>query len=295
MTIHRAPLIPAGVLALALAPAVPAAAQILPPVPPPAERTPPYEPPAPPAPPPVAPAPQQPPEPEPPLPSLVQRDEKGRVLMLDRNLEEAAILAFDLDQATRENVLKEIDAHHAELDARVLDNLPLVISTVKARDHIDTIEDLNRFFALATSLRPLRQASLLDRLVRSNAITVRQRTRAEQVMKEYTEAATRSTSDQAEGNVTQIIAVSARRSFLDASGDAARSFDRLVAAAAPAMDSLLEKVNLSAEQRAAVGARLEDAKRTGNPAARAAALRAICLDVLTPEQAAELLRSANSK
>lgn len=272
-------------LALCLILPAAAAAQIIPPIPPAAEKTPPYEPPAPPTPPPApAATPAPSPEPETPLPSIIQRDANGNLVPLTAGAEETAIRAFTFDDQAKALIESQIKEHHAEMDKRVLENLPLAISIAKARETIGAINDLGQLQTLARSLAPLRPTSLLDRLTKSNAISARQRARADQVVKAYADAATAQTAkDAGENNVQQLINLSGQRAFMEVSGEAARSLDRIIAAAAPTADQRLKAAGLSADQQTAASSLLKSAEPP-------AGFRRVVLEVLTAEQAEKVLR-----
>lgn len=294
---------PSRLIAAALLLALPiaAAAQIVPPAPPPSEKTPPYEAPAPALPPPTpAPVHAAPPEPEAPLPSLVKADDKGKFVPLEIGVEEAAILAFAFDEQTRANIDKAIAEHHTEMDRRVIENIGLVLSVRKSGETIAGVDDLHQVATLATSLRPIRPASLLDRLMTANAITARHRARADLVIKAYNDAATAAVTKEAGEDFKLLISLSYRRSFHELSGEAVRSLDRLIGAAAPRMEDLVAGLELSETQLAAATKRLDALKidpATGpaKDSHRLQMFRSLCFDVLTPEQVGAMLRNANPR
>ncbi len=271
-----------------------AAAQIVPPAPPPAEKTPPYQRRRPHRLPVVQPPPRPDPEPEAPLPSIVKRDADGNLIPIDGSVELAAVMVLVVDDATRANVQKQLAAHEAEMDQRVRDNISLALQIHKARAELagnGAAADLAHLQELAKNLKPLRPNSLPDRLLSTNTITARQRQQAELIQREYSTASTESLTKQSGGDVQKTISLSLRRAFVDLSGDADRSLQRQVAAAAPKLETLLKGLDLTTDQQAKIGPKLRSLAKSD-----AKTQIEIAWDIgandLTPDQLAAVLKAA---
>ena len=96
-----------------------------------------------------------------------------------------------------------------------------------------------------------------------------------------------------------LLALPARRTYLSLSAESVRSLDRLIAAAAPKMETLLQGLELSAVQSPLIKVKLDLfhtlTAQAGDAGGRRRLeeFRSICFDVLTPEQVGAMLRAAN--
>ncbi|HYE02511.1 MAG TPA: hypothetical protein VD963_04675 [Phycisphaerales bacterium] len=281
-------------LGLMLVPTAAVSAQMIGPIPPATPPTPAYQPPAPPT--PMAPPPRPAPEPEGPLPSIVSRDQAGALIPISTSPEEAAVLALDLPEEARPKVRSGIEAHHREMERRVIENLALALETRRQLATLAEISDFNRFEQITRSLAPIRAAGLLDRLVREQAISPRQRRRVEAVVDEYRQAVNDDiTREVGEGNVQELLPVAGRRMVQELAAEGMRALDRVLGRAAERGPALLDGLDLSDEQRTRARGLLGGAARGAERASERPSREVIELfmDVLTPEQGQRALRAAN--
>ncbi|MBC7834218.1 MAG: hypothetical protein H7Y88_03845 [Phycisphaerales bacterium] len=247
----------------------------------------PLAPPPAPAPPPARPA----PEPEGPLPSIVELDKEGRLAPLRMNVQEAAILALKLDEETQGKVDEVIRAHHADMDRRVIEHLPLVLALRGQLDSLEQVTDFKQFETVTRSMGPIKASSLLERLVREQAITARQKRRADAVVSEYEKALNEDLSRElGEGNTAALLPATGRRILKNIAADAMRSLDGMIERASPRSRELLEGAGLTSGQKA--GAQPLMSARTDDARVRAEEFAQVFYTVLTPVQAQGVLRAA---
>lgn len=287
---HRAPnaslVMTTAALALLAATAA-AGAQILPPVP---EKTPPsapYEPP----PAPATPAPVERPKPEPPkpLPSILKRDESGKVQPLKTTRERAALLAFEYSDEERAKVDAALAAYQQEVDQAVIDNAGKLLEIREKAANIEQLSGLDQMAALAESLRALPALDLLKTAQAQGAITAVQRRRVDNVIKEYDEAIQKELAAMydRDQDITALVSIKGRQSFLDRTQDMRESLERQVDALAPRLSELTANLDLSADQRQQVQTILKT-----RIAPKAQAWK-IFEDVLTDEQRTAILKAAH--
>lgn len=236
------------VLALALVPATRTPAQLIGKVPPAPAPSPEFSPPAPPPPPPP---PATPPEPEKPLPSLVARDAAGKLVRYPQGTERAAIEAFGFDAEVKAKIAASEASRAADLERMVVEKLDKVIEARKVRDTLDQIKDFNEFARIKDVAAPLSSERLTDRLMRDGAITPMQRSRIDQVVKEYEEALKQEWQGQTGSDILKIASLIAREKFTEVTRDALDAFDRKLLAAAPRLAAAEPELALREDQRPA--------------------------------------------
>lgn len=280
-----------------------AMAQLVPPAPPKTPPTPEYTPPPPPPKPPTPVAPQvrtpeaAPAAPEEALPTLVERDENGKVVALKMPVEEAAVRALKLDEETMKRVEASLKARRDDLDRLVVENIGMLVEFRKFADTVREESSLEAIQVEAKKAQPFNTfIKVLDRLARDSAIDPQTRSRAARIAREYQSASDAELMKGFEhSNTQQVILLGFKRFLGQAMSEAFASMDRQLAQAAPKMESLLEGLNLSGEMKVGAATRTRGLPKAGTEAgdgARLEALRSIFNDVLGDEQRAALLRGA---
>jgi hypothetical protein len=273
--------------------ALPARAQLVGKVPPAPAPTPEYVPPAPPPPPP----PPKPVEPEKPLPSLVKKDDAGRLIRYPEGAERAAIAAFDFDAETRQKIAASEAARAADLERTVVEKFDKALEARATRESLEQIKDFNEFARIKDVAAPLASERLVDRLMRDGAITPPQRTRIDQVIKEYEEALKQEWQGQTGTDILKIASLVAREKFTEVTRDSLDALDRVLLRSAAQLESVRGELNLDAAQAGKVDAAVAAIKAaSGSDAAatkaRLDAIAALVTSDLTPDQQKLLLSKA---
>lgn len=246
-----------GVIAATVAAAgLPAHAQLMGKVPPPPAPSPEYTPPAPPPPPP----PPKPVEPEKPLPSLVKKDDAGKLVRYPQGVERAAIAAFEFDAETRKKIDTSDAARAADLERMVVDKLEQALEARKTRESLDQIKDFNEFARIKDVAAPLATERLVDRLMRDAAITPPQRTRVDQVIKEYEESLKQEWQGQTGADILKIASLVAREKFTEVTRDSLDALDRVLVRAVDRFDTIRGDLGLDAAQSGKIDAAFASAK-----------------------------------
>lgn len=280
----------AAILALA---ALPSHAQLIGKVPPAPAATPEYVPPAPPPPPP----PPKPVEPEKPLPSLVKKDDAGKLVRFSHGTERAAVAAFDFDAETRQKIAASEAARAADLERTVVEKFDKALDARKTRESLDQIKDFNEFARIKDVAAPLASERLVDRLIRDGAITPPQRTRIDQVVKEYEEALKQEWQGQTGADILKIASLVAREKFTEVTRDSLDALDRVLLRAADRLEAARGELSLDAAQSGKFDAAVAAIKTApaSEPAAaksRLDTIAALVTNDLTPDQQKTLLGKA---
>lgn len=266
-----------------------AGGQIIGKVPPAAEPTPEYTPPAPPPPPAPAPAPAQPPEPEQPPPTLAVMEPNGELRRYPKGAERAAVTLYPFEPAVREKIDASIAARQKELERDAAAKIDQIVEAMRTRDSLETINDIAAFSRVKDVAAPLQSGKLIDRLLRDGAITPMQRSRLDQMVKQYETALKSQWEGQTGEDIGKILGVIARESFTNVTRDMLAAADRLLARAALKAADIKPALNLTSDQATRFDAAVRTAQAQPGQddaaiAARAAAIRPVFLEVLTAEQ-----------
>jgi hypothetical protein len=239
----------------------------------------------------------QPAEPEKPLPSLVQKDEAGKIKPLTLPTDEAAVRLLDLDDQTRAKVEKSISARREEIDRMVVEKIDLLMEVRTAIANLPASPNVELMRTTAAKARTFSNNKLLDRLVKDGALSPAEKARAAAIAKAYGEARKQQIATDAGTDMMKGIGPLFLMTVEDSIADANMSLDHMLAEAAPRQEQFLTKVDLPPDQRTEVNKRLADLKK--KPAAGKTAvqqqvdvLRTIFLDILKPEQQRAFLTSA---
>ena len=267
--------------------------QILTRIPPAAPKTPEYVPPPPPPPPAEPPArpEMKPGEPDKSLPSLIQKDEHGKIKPIEGSLDEAAIAAMNLDAETRKKIAASLAGRAGEIEKSVIERLDKALEARRVRATLADLKNLNQLMAVRDAAQPLITERALDRLLHDGAINATQRQQAEQMITAYQTALREERSSQTGTDMMKIGAYVARDGFDELAGDSLAALDRMLARAAPRIEQLLGELDLDASQRAKA-----DAAKAGLPPItdagprRLEVARSIFFDILQLDQQRALLR-----
>jgi len=278
-----------------------AQAQLVPPAPPKSPAMPEYTPPPP---PPAVPTPARSPdsapnvrpaEPEKPLASLIEKDEKGRIKPLKYPLDEAAVRALELSPEAKDKVEKSLLARRVEVDRIVVENLPALLDIRKAM--MDATETTSMDVMTETSKKstPFRANKLLDRLVKDGAITPNQKTQATNIAREYKTAMRDEATKDAGGhsNMQAMVLVGFKLTMQDFCAESFQELDRMLAESAPKAEELLKGLGLPAGHAALKS--LPKLKGTGAAAGKTAAdsVKSIFYETLDADQQKAYLLAAN--
>lgn len=228
----------------------PAHGQIIGKVPPAAPKTPEYVPPAPPPPPPAP----KPVEPEKPLPQLAIKEPDGKIRRYPEGAERAAIKAFEFDAQTRQKIADVEARRRADMERLVLEKLDAALEARKAMATIDQINNFNDFDRIKQVAAPLQVDKLTDRLMRDGAITPLQKSKIEQMVKEYETALGNEIRSETGADLPKIVGAVAKSSFTNSTRDSLEALDRLAACASGKFAQLSKECNLTGEQQSALGA-----------------------------------------
>ena len=155
------------------------------------------------------------PEVEPPAPTIVRKDDNGRLKPITGTAEGAAIAAYAFDAARRAKIASTGAARTLDLDRFVVQNLDKVLAARKMREKVENASDFNDLFAARDVVVALRFERLIDRLERERAITMAQRVRLDETLLNY-EKARRAEIEQQTGNdPTRAAILNLRQTFAD--------------------------------------------------------------------------------
>src|SRR5688572_13626480 len=223
-----------------------ASGQILPPAPAKTPPTPEYTPPPPPPPPPPAnprpgtttPAAQTPAEP---LPSLIEKDEAGKVKPLGMPTEEAAVRALKPNEETMKKVETSLAGRRNDLDRLVAEQVEGLVELKKFAAEVNEKTSMDVIQGHAKKVHSFRTfPGVLDRLQKEGAIDPALKSRAGKVAEEYRKAAAEEFQKGFEhGNTQQMVLLGFRQFLVTNTTEAYASLDRQLANAAGQMETLL--------------------------------------------------------
>ncbi len=166
------------------------------------------------------------PENEPPAPSIVARDEQGRLRAIAGTPEEAAVAAYALDAARRERVVVSAAARKVDLDRFVITNLDKVLAAQKMRERVRSESEFGKLFEARDLTVALRFERLIDRLERDGAVTGAQRVRLDETLLAYDRARKAEIDTEAGSDPTRTGVLNLRQTFADAMREPFESLER---------------------------------------------------------------------
>lgn len=189
-----------------------------------------------------------------PIPSLVVRDDAGKIKTLPIPTDLAALRAMKTAPEQAERITKAIADRQAQIDRLVAANPDRAIVLRDAIAKLDDTSELSELFTLRDRVAPLMpQASFLDALTRAGALSVPQRTRIEQAVKEYDTARRGQWQEQfGKDEVVVISSMIARDKIRQFSYEPLNALDRLLDQAAAQSAKIAEDRDISAEARASL-------------------------------------------
>lgn len=277
--------------------------QLVPPAPPKMPATPEYTPPA------VAPTPAvrpldpsspnaKVPDQEKPLPTLIERDEKGKIKPLAMYADEAAVRALELTDDAKKQIATSLANRRDDMDVMVIEKLEDLLIVRKAVAEANEQTGMNVILETGTRTAGFKNNTIIDRLHKDGAITMVQKTQATKISREYKTAVKEEASKEVGGNSNfqALMLVSLRLSIDDVCGEAFKELDRMIEAAAPKAEQLVKGMNLPASH--AANRKVADLKRPA-PAGKTAAehrlgvVRSMFKDDFDIGQKQAFLRAAN--
>ncbi len=231
--------------------------QLIGPIPPATPPTPAY----------VAPAPLDVPEMEPavvepPAPSIVVRDEYGRLKPIVGTPEEAAVAAYSFDAKRREKIAASATARKLDLDRFVVTNLDKALAAEKMRERVRTESEFGKLFEARELTVAMRYERLIDRLERDRAITAAQRVRLDETLLAYDRARQEEIDKEAGEDPTRKGVLNLRQTFADAMREPMESLERQMRDVAEHLRELVSvnvPLNLRPDQEEALVARRKSA------------------------------------
>jgi hypothetical protein len=166
------------------------------------------------------------------LPSLAVKGEDGKVIKYPQGAERAAVAAYEFDAEARKKITASEGARDAQLERTVVDKLDQAVAAWKTREGLDQIRDFAEFARIKDVAQPLQTERLVDRLMRDGAITPLQRSRLDQMVKEYESALKAEWEAQTGTDVLKIVGLVGREKFEEGTRDALAALDRLLGRAA---------------------------------------------------------------
>lgn len=232
-----------GVLAAA-ALVVECRAQLIGPVPPATPPTPAYI-----APPAIDPQVVEPAVVEPPAPSIVARDERGRLKPIAGTPEEAAVAAYSFDSARRGKIAVSAAARKLDLDRFVIANLDKALAAEKMRERVRTESAFGKLFEARDLTVAMRFERLIDRLERDQAITAAQRVRLDETLLTYERARQEDIDAEAGSDPTRKGVLNLRQTFADAMKEPLESLARQMRDVGAHLEELADAARLTQDQR----------------------------------------------
>jgi hypothetical protein len=218
--------------------------QLIGPIPPATPPTPPYVP-ADKTEPPVV----TPPEVEPPAPSIVARDEQGRLKPLAGTAEETAVAAYSsFDAPRREKIAASAAARKLDLDRFVITNLDKVLAAKQMQEKVQTESEFGKLFAARDLTVSLRFERLIDRLERDQAITAAQRVRLDETLLAYDRARKQEIEKETGGDPTRTGVLNLRQTFADATREPLESLERQMHDIVEHFSNVKDQLKLRPEQ-----------------------------------------------
>jgi hypothetical protein len=188
------------------------------------------------------------------LPSLIELDAAGKIKALPIPTDLAALRSMKLTPEQSARVAEAIANRESQVDRLVAANPDRALALRSALATLDEMNDLSKLFGLRETSGPLMpQTAFLESLVRSGALTVPQRTRIDQAVKEYDSARRKQwQQDLGENEVVAISTLIARDKIRQFSYEPMASLDRLLTSAAASADKIRDDRTISESARAAM-------------------------------------------
>lgn len=163
---------------------------------------------------------------EPPAPSIVARDERGRLKPIVGTPEEAAVAAYAFDAARREKIAASAAARKVDLDRFVITNLDKALAAEKMQERVRTESEFGKLFEARDLTVAMRFERLIDRLERDRAITAAQRVRLDETLLTYERARQEEIDAEAGSDPTRKGVLNLRQTFADAMKEPMESLER---------------------------------------------------------------------
>jgi hypothetical protein len=247
---------------------------------------------------PLGPAPEvRPPDGEPRAPSIVERGADGRLKSLSTSPVEAALARYPFDADHRSRIEASRAARRRDVDHLVVEKLDSVLEVQRLAPQVEAASDFQTLFKARDAVAALRMEQPLDRLLRDGAITLEQKVRIEEALREYDVARKRQIEADAKGDPTRAAVLNLRQTFDDVAREPLASLDRQLATLSDHIESVLDKLALRDDQRKATDA-LRFALRSGVSTSihakemRRELVKHYWLDVLDMEQKRRALLAA---
>jgi hypothetical protein len=211
------------------------------------------------------------PETEPIAPSIIARDERGRLGPLKGTAEEAVVAAYPFDAARRAKIAASAAARTLDLDRFVIANLDKVLAARRMKGTVEREGELDKLLGIREVTAAVRFERLIDRLERDRAVTLAQRVRLDEALLAYDKARGAQIEDEAGGDPTRSAVLNLRQTFADATREPLASLDRQIddlSENRPALAAALAQSELSPAQKAqwdAINARLRILPAGGEP------------------------------
>jgi hypothetical protein len=228
-------------------------------------------------------------------PSLVSFGYDGRLKRLETTPEEAATDLLDLPPSAREAIEQVIAERAAILDRIVVNNIPELLEIFSSFQGGDAATGIRKYLRFSRELRPLNARGSLQEEI-AGVLPDELRARFDAIVNEYRSALVEDIRAEAESKGEKIgRRQAALREGLAAIGqEIGRSVERQIGNGALQLQRLYEHVEATAEQQAAIGAKVQEflGETQGAPT-RMQSVRLFfdILRVLTPEQRKHLLNS----
>lgn len=221
-----------------------ASGQLIGKVPPASAPAPAYVPPAPLAPP----APPKPAEPEKPLPVLGVKGADGKLKRYAQGAERAAMEMYEFDAETRKKIAAAEVVRNADVERMVIEKLEKVLEARKTMVTLDQTKDFNEFDRIKQVAAPLSVERLGDRLMRDGAINAMERSRVDQMVKEYEKQLGDEIRGETGTDLPKIVGAVAKSSFVNGTRDAFAALDRLMKCGAEKVKTVGGELGLTADQ-----------------------------------------------
>lgn len=165
---------------------------------------------------------------EPPAPSIVDRDDAGRLKPLSRGPEEEALARYTFAEDRRSKVARSIAARATEIDRLVIQKIDAVLKVESMRERVLTASEFGPLFEARDAVASLRTERLLDRLQRDGAITALQRARLDQAVGEYEKALREHFERETGGDPSRQAVLNLRQTYVDSTREPLAALDRLM-------------------------------------------------------------------
>jgi hypothetical protein len=182
-------------------------------------------------------------------PSIVRRDAENHLVALPNGPEAAAVVAYPFPDVQRTRIAKSTAQRQLDLDRFVVAHVDAVQAARSMRPTVESASDFDTLFKARDTVAALKFDRLIDRLERDQAITMQQRLRLEEALRDYDKARKQEIEQATGGDPTRAAVLNLRQTFADATREPFESLARQVDDVAATWSQTMEKARLNDAQK----------------------------------------------